>query len=52
MDIDVYEAKWLLFCQNAFFLILLNVKISSPLARVKIVRTELFSENGDSTRIF
>ena len=33
-------------------LILSNVKIPSPLARVKMKRAELFSENGDSTRIF
>ncbi len=38
--------------QNAFFLILLNVKIPSPLARVKIDHAELFSENEDSMCIF
>ena len=37
--------------QNTIFLILPNVKILSPLARVKMKRAELFSENGDSTRI-
>ncbi len=47
-----YFNPYCLFCiQNAFFLILPNVKIPSPLTRVKIDRTELFSENGDSTRI-
>ena len=35
----------------AIFLILSNVKIPSPLARVKMRRAELFSENGDSARI-
>ncbi len=41
----------LILHQNTFFLISLNVKIPSPLARAKIDRAELFSENGDSTRI-
>ncbi len=38
--------------QNAVFLILSNVKILSPLERFKMRRDELFSKNGDSTRIF
>ena len=37
---------------NAFFLILSNVKISSPLARVKMKCVELLSESGASTHIF
>ncbi len=37
--------------QNTFFLILLNVKILSPLERSKMKRDELLSKNGDSTRI-
>ena len=41
-----------IYAQNTIFLILLNVKIPSPLARVKMKRDELFSKNGDSTRIF
>ena len=34
------------------FLILSNVKNSSPLERFKMRRDELFSENGDSTHLF
>ncbi len=37
---------------NAIFLILLNVKIPSPLERSKMKRAELFSKNGDSAHIF
>ncbi|MCD8237629.1 MAG: hypothetical protein LUD00_13530 [Prevotellaceae bacterium] len=38
--------------KKSIFLILPNVKIPSPLARVKMKRAELLSEIGDSTRIF
>ncbi len=38
--------------QNTIFLILLNVKIPSPLERFKMKYDELSSDNGDFTRIF
>ena len=41
----------LILTKIAFFLILPNVKILSPLERFKMKRDELFSKNGDSTRI-
>ena len=37
--------------QNAFSLILSNVKIPSPLERFKMKCVELFSKNGAFTRI-
>ena len=49
---DYFNSYLPILHQNTIFLILSNVKIPSPLARVKMKRAELFSENGDSTRIF
>ncbi len=43
---------WLYLEKFIVFLILSNVKNSSPLERFKMRRDELFSENGDSTHIF
>ena len=50
--IDGFSSDLLNLHQNAIFLILPNVKILSLLARVKMKRAELFSENGASTRVF
>ncbi len=49
---DEYLAAFCLFCaENIVFLILLNVKIPSPLERFKMRHVGLFSQNGASVRI-
>ena len=47
----IFNSNLCILFQNAIFLILLNVKISSPLERFKMKRDELFSKNGDSMRV-
>ena len=50
-DLSVLVITCWIWEKNTVFLILSNVKISSPLERFKMKRVELFSKNGDSTLI-
>ncbi|MBO5024843.1 MAG: hypothetical protein J6C86_01710 [Bacteroidaceae bacterium] len=52
VEVGGFDSYLFVLYPNTIFLILSNVKIPSPLARVKMKRTELSSKNGASTRIF